>query len=58
MKEEGYTQKTLSAECHMGEVTFNLSINNKRCFRQNEMEDILSCLNEPLSKIEDYFYAK
>ena len=42
----------------MGEVTFNLSINNKRCFRQNEMEDILSCLNEPLSKIEDYFYAK
>lgn len=58
MREKGFTQKTLAERCLISETTLNLGLNNRRNFRQDEMEQILSALDVPLSEIDAFFYAQ
>ena len=57
MKEKGYTQASLADKINISECSMNLSLNNKRNFRQDEISNICTILNIENSKIEEYFFA-
>lgn len=57
MKEYKYTQETLSKALGISETTLNLSLNNKRDFKQNEMLSICELLRIPKSRLTEYFFA-
>lgn len=57
MKELGYTQESLSKAVGICETTLNLSLNNKRNFKQNEIVKICEFLHIPKSRLAEYFFA-
>lgn len=57
MKEYKYTQETLSKALGISETTLNLSLNNKRDFKQNEILNICELLHIPKSRLAEYFFA-
>lgn len=57
MKEKGFTQERLSKEIGLCECSLNLTLNNKRSFRQDEIISICKVIDIPLSNIEEYFFA-
>ena len=57
MRELEITQESLAALVPMGYTSLNLSLNNKRKFRQDEMVEICRVLEIPLAEIDRYFFA-
>lgn len=57
MRELEITQESLAALVPMGYTSLNLSLNNKRNFRQDEMVEICRVLKIPLAEIDRYFFA-
>lgn len=57
MRECKYTQETLSKVLGISETTLNLSLNNKRNFKQDEMLKICEVLNIPKDCLTEYFFA-
>ena len=57
MKERGFTQETFAKELGISACSLNLSLNNKRDFRQKEMLRAIELLDIPYGSIEDYFFA-
>lgn len=57
IREKNFTQEELSNAASIGVVTLNHSLLHGRPFRQDEMENILSVLGEPLSMIDYYFFV-
>ena len=57
MKELGYTQESLSKAVGICETTLNLSLNNKRNFKQNEMVKICEFLHIPKNRLAEYFFS-
>ena len=57
MKEYKYTQKTLSKYLGISETTLNLSLNNKRDFKQDEILKMCDALHIPRNKLTEYFFA-
>ena len=57
MKEKGFTQETFSKEVGISECSLNLSLNNKRDFRQTEITRGCNALDIPISEVEAYFFA-
>lgn len=57
MKEYGYTQQKLSKAIGISECSLNLSLNNKRNFRQDEMLRISETLEIPSNGYEVYFFT-
>ncbi len=57
MKERGFTQETFAKELGISACSLNLSLNNKRDFRQKEMLRAIELLDIPSGSIEDYFFA-
>ena len=57
MKEYKYTQETLSKALGISETTLNLSLNNKRDFKQNEILKLCEILHIPKSRLTEYFFA-
>lgn len=57
MKECRYTQKSLSGRIGVSETTLNLSLNNKRDFKQDEMIKLCEVLRISKSELAEYFFA-
>ena len=57
MREYKYTQETFSKALGIRETTLNLSLNNKRDFKQNEMLKACEILHIPKSRLAEYFFA-
>ena len=57
MKEYGYTQESLSKGIGVSETTLNLSLNNKRNFKQDEMLKICELLHISNEMLTDYFFV-
>nr|WP_302469127.1 DUF739 family protein [Intestinimonas massiliensis (ex Afouda et al. 2020)] len=57
MRECGYTQEKLAKCLGISECSLNLSLNNKRNFRQDEMLKVGELLGVPASKLQCYFFA-
>lgn len=57
MKEQGFTQEKLAKSIGISETSVNLSLNNKRNFRQNEILKITEVLSIPVENLEQYFFA-
>ena len=57
MRERGYTQEKLAKNLGISACSLNLSINNKRNFRQDEMLMMGKLLGVPASKLQEYFFA-
>lgn len=55
MRELEITQESLAELVPMGYTSLNLSLNNKRKFRQDEMVEICRVLEIPLAEIDRYF---
>lgn len=56
MKEQNVTQASLADKAAMKHTTLNLSLNNKRSFRQDEMVNICKALGIPFAEIDAYFF--
>lgn len=57
MREYKYTQETFSKALGISETTLNLSLNNKRDFKQNEMLKACEILHIPKSRLTEYFFC-
>ena len=57
MKEYGYTQESLSKGIGVSETTLNLSLNNKRNFKQDEMLKICELLHISSERLTEYFFT-
>lgn len=57
MKELGFTQEALAKEIGISVCSLNLTLNNKRDFRQDEMLHISQALGIPGEMYERYFFA-
>ena len=57
IKECGYTQEKLAQEINISACSLNLTLNNKRGFRQNEILEISKVLGIRSGEIEEYFFA-
>lgn len=57
IREKGYTQESLAAEISMDKSVLSLKLNNKRPFRQKEIERICQILDIPFEEIGEYFFA-
>lgn len=58
MKEYGYTQEKLSKAIGISECSVNLTLNNKRNFRQDEILKLVEILEIPSGALEKYFFAR
>ena len=56
MKERGFTQESLSKGIGISAVSLNLSLNNKRTFKQEEITKICETLNIPIENVQIYFF--
>lgn len=56
MKERGFTQESLSKCIGISAVSLNLSLNNKRTFKQDEITKICETLNIPIENVQIYFF--
>ena len=57
MREKRVTQDALAAKIGISSTSMNLSLNNKRDFRQDEILSICEVLDIPLSEIPRYFFT-
>lgn len=57
IKERGYTQVLLAKEIGLSETSLNLTLNNKRDFRQDEIERLADVLDIRAVEYEAYFFA-
>lgn len=57
MKECGYTQEKLANLLSISPCSLNLTLNNKRSFRQDEIIEVSKILGIRSGEIEDYFFA-
>lgn len=58
MRECGETQRSIAKKIGICECSINLSLNNKRNFRQDEISKICNVLNVDSSQIEEYFFTQ
>lgn len=58
MKEKRFTQDELADKIGISATSMNLSLNNKRDFKQEEILSVCDCLGIPLSKIPEYFFCR
>lgn len=56
MKEHGFTQESFAKNLGISACSLNLSLNNKRDFRQDEILNAINLLDIPSSQIADYFF--
>lgn len=57
LKEKGFTQLELANRLGVSETTVNLSLGNKRAFKQDEIFRICELLDLDMSDIEAYFFS-
>lgn len=57
MRERGFTQSSLAKHVGVSECTLNLSLNNNRDFKQEEMLNACKALGIPIREIPVYFFA-
>lgn len=57
MRETKYTQEKLAASMGLSATSLNLSLNNKRDFRQDEISKISELLEIPAKSIPAYFFT-
>ena len=57
IKERHYTQERLAVEMGISACSLNLTLNNKRNFRQDEILTLTRILKIPSRDIEDYFFT-
>ena len=58
MREQKVTQEVLAEKVGISATSMNLSLNNKRDFRQDEILVICESLDISLSDIPTYFFTK
>ena len=58
MREQKVTQEVLAEKVGISATSMNLSLNNKRDFRQEEILVICESLDISLSDIPTYFFTK
>ena len=58
MREQRVTQEVLAEKVGISATSMNLSLNNKRDFRQEEILVICESLDISLSDIPTYFFTK
>lgn len=58
IRECRYTQDRLCKKIGLGLTSFNLSLNNKREFRQAEIVSICNALDIPLEDASSYFFRQ
>ena len=58
MREKRFTQDILAEKIGISATSMNLTLNNKRDFKQEEILDVCKCLNIPMSKIPEYFFCR
>lgn len=57
MRERGFTQEKLAKTLGISETSVNLTLNNKRSFRQDEISKTADALGIKPKSIEEYFFA-
>ena len=57
MRERGFTQEKLAKTLGLSECSVNLTLRNKRNFRQDEISKIVDALGIDPRSIEEYFFA-
>ncbi len=57
MREKGFSQESLARTMHISPASLNLKLNNKREFRQSEMQQIFDALELPIGSISKYFFT-
>lgn len=58
MKEKRFTQDGLAAKIGISATSMNLSLNNKRDFKQEEILSVCDQLSIPVARIPEYFFCK
>ena len=58
MRSRGFTQARLAKSIGISETSMNLALNNKREFKQSEIQQICLALEIPFEEIAKYFSAK
>lgn len=58
IRERGYTQDRLCKKIGLGLTSFNLSLNNKRGFRQEEIVAICEALDISAEDASSYFFKQ
>ena len=57
MRERGFTQEKLAKTLGLSECSVNLTLRNKRNFRQDEISKIVDALGIDPRSIEEYFFT-
>ena len=57
MRSRGFTQARLAKSVGISETSMNLALNNKREFKQSEIQKICLVLEIPFESIARYFFA-
>ena len=57
IREKGFTQVQLAAKIGVSETTLNLTLTNKRSFKQNEITKMCHVLGIKALEIEQYFFC-
>ena len=57
IRSRGYTQAKLAKCIGISETSMNLALNNKREFKQSEIQKICLVLEIPFESIARYFFA-
>lgn len=58
MKERGFTQERMAEKLGISACSMNLSLNNKRNFRQDEILRISALLGITGKDVESYFFTR
>lgn len=58
MREKNTTQVGLAQEIGISETSINLSLGNKRPFKQDEITSICTYLDIPISDVDNYFFCR
>ena len=56
IKERGFTQAAFAKRLGISPCTLNLSLNNKRGFRQDEIFCAIGLLHIPTNELANYFF--
>lgn len=57
IRERGYTQETLAKGIGISACSLNLTLNNRRDFRQDEILKVGELLSIPNSNLPEYFFT-
>ena len=57
IRERGFSQESLAKKVGMGTTSLNLTLNNKRVFRQDEIQKVAAALGIEPAQYEAYFFA-